>query len=109
MGLAVFLDPVDYISGKISKKFRTIYNHRKVSDRRYTQVRNPRSTPVSSDETIARTRFGAIGRAVQQRKKNLSLVATDVANFRAQRDTGYKTLFQYLWHLCADEYDAQNG
>ena len=36
-----------------------------------------RSTPVSSDETLARTRFGAIGRAVQLRKKNLSLVATD--------------------------------
>ena len=53
--------------------------------------------------------FGAIGTAVQQRKKNLSLVATDVANFKAQQDTGYKTLYQYLWHLCADEYDQSNG
>ena len=68
-----------------------------------------RKTPVSSDETLARTRFGAISRAVQLRKKNLSLVATDVANFKAQQETGYKTLFQYLWHLCADEYDGQNG
>ena len=68
-----------------------------------------RKTPVTSDETLARTRFGAIGRAVQQRKKNLSVVATDVANFKAQQETGYKTLFQYLWHLCADEYDAQNN
>ena len=66
-----------------------------------------RRTPVSSDETLARTRFGAIGRAVQLRKKNLSLVATDVANFKAQKETGYKTFQQYLWHLCADEYDAQ--
>ena len=68
-----------------------------------------RSTPVSSDETLARTRFGAIGRAVQLRKKNLSLVATDVANFKAQKETGYKTFQQYLWHLCADEYDANQG
>ena len=68
-----------------------------------------RRTPVSSDETLARTRFGAIGAAVQARKKNLSVVATDVANFKAQKETGYKTLYQYLWHLCADEYDAQNG
>ena len=66
-----------------------------------------RSTPVSSDETLARTRFGAIGRAVQLRKKNLSYVATDVAAFNAQKETGYKTLNQYLWHVCADEYDAQ--
>ena len=68
-----------------------------------------RSTPVSSDETLARTRFGAIGRAVQLRKKNLSLVATDVVNFKAQKETGYKTLHSYLWHLCADEYDQSNG
>ena len=68
-----------------------------------------RSTPVTSDETLARTRFGAIGRAVQLRKKNLSLVATDVANFKAQKETGYKTFQQYLWHLCADEYDQSNG
>ena len=68
-----------------------------------------RTTPVSSDETLARTRFGAIGTAVQARKKNLSLVATDVANFKAQKETGYKTFQQYLWHLCADEYDANQG
>ena len=68
-----------------------------------------RSTPVSSDETLARTRFAAIVRAVQTRKKNLSLVAADVANFKAQKETGYKTFYQYLWHLCADEYDQSNG
>ena len=66
-----------------------------------------RSTPVSSDETLARTRFGAIGRAVQLRKKNLSTIAADTAAFKAQQETGYKTLNQYLWHVCADEYDAQ--
>ena len=68
-----------------------------------------RSTPVSSDETLARTRFGAIGRAVQQRKKNLSTIAADTAAFNAQKETGYKTLQQYLWHVCADEYDQANG
>ena len=66
-----------------------------------------RSTPVSSDETLARTSFGAIGRAVQQRKKNLSTIAADTAAFNAQKETGYKTFRQYLWHVCADEYDAQ--
>ena len=67
-----------------------------------------RSTPVSSDETLARTRFGAIGRAVQLRKKNLSTIAADTAAFNAQKETGYKTLNQYLWHVCADAYDQQN-
>ena len=68
-----------------------------------------RSTPVSSDETLARNRFGAIGTAVAARRKNLSTIAADTAAFQAQKDTGYKTFFQYLWHVCADEYDQSNG
>ena len=68
-----------------------------------------RTTPVTSDEIILRNRFAAVSRAVQERRRNLSYVATDVANFRAQKETGYKTFFQYLWHLCAAQYDQQNG
>ena len=68
-----------------------------------------RSTPVSSDETLARNRFGAIGTAVAARKKNLSTIAADTAAFNAQKETGYKTFRQYLWHVCADEYDQSNG
>ena len=68
-----------------------------------------RSTAVTSDEVILRNRFAAVSRAVQERRRNLSYVATDVANFRAQKETGYKTFFQYLWHVCAAQYDQQNG
>ena len=68
-----------------------------------------RSTPVSSDEQAARTRFGAIGTAVAARRKNLATIATDMANFNAQKDSGYKTFYSYLWHLCADQYDQNNG
>ena len=68
-----------------------------------------RTTAVTSDEIILRNRFAAVSRAVQERRRNLSYVATDVANFRAQKETGYKTFFQYLWHLCAAQYDQQNG
>ena len=68
-----------------------------------------RTTAVTSDEIILRNRFAAVSRAVQERRRNLSYVATDVANFRAQKETGYKTFFQYLWHVCANQYDAQNG
>ena len=68
-----------------------------------------RSTPVSSDETLARNRFGAIGTAVAARRKNLSTIAADTAAFNAQKETGYKTLYQYLWHECAAEYDAAQG
>lgn len=109
MADVVYQDPIEHLSGKISKKYRTCYNYRKTSKRKYTSVPGERTTPKSSDEVLARARFGAIGRAVQARRKNLSSVATDIANFRAQQDTGYKTFFQYLWHVCADAYDQSNG
>ena len=68
-----------------------------------------RSTPVTADEITARNRFAAIVRAVAARRRNVSQMVTDRANFQAQKDTGYKTIYQYLWHVCADAYDAQNG
>ena len=64
-----------------------------------------RSTPVSSDERAQRARFSAIAKAVNERRKDLSKVAEDLAAFNAQKDTagGYKTMRQYLWHICAAE------
>ena len=64
-----------------------------------------RSTPVTSDERAQRARFSAIAKAVNERRKDLSKVAQDLAAFNAQKDTagGYKTMRQYLWHICAAE------
>ena len=64
-----------------------------------------RSTPVSSEEREQRARFSAIAKAVNERRKDLSKVSQDLAAFNAQKDTagGYKTMRQYLWHICAAE------
>ena len=66
-----------------------------------------RSTPVTADERARRNRFSAIAKAVNLRRKDLSKVAEDLAAFNAQKDTagGYKTMRQYLWHICAAEID----
>ena len=66
-----------------------------------------RSTPVTNDERAQRARFSAIAKAVNERRKDLSKVAEDLAAFNAQKDTagGYKTMRQYLWHICAAEID----
>ena len=64
-----------------------------------------RSTPVSPDEKAQRNRFSAIAKAVNERRKDLSKVAQDLAAFNAQKNDpdGYKTMRQYLWHICAAE------
>ena len=50
-----------------------------------------RSTPVSDAEIAGRTRFGAIGRAVQLRRK-----------------AGDRRPYKTIWHDVANEYDSQN-
>ena len=111
MGKPVFLDPIDYISGKISRKYRTIYNRRKDNDRRYTQVRGERTTQPSSKELKLRERFTAISAAVRARQADLTKITTDQEAYLAQKDTagGAKTMFAYLWRVCAQEYDTSHN
>ena len=73
--------------------------------------RYKRTTPLSSDETEARTRFSEVASAVALRKKNLSQIAQDRAAFNAQKDEpgGKKTLKAYLWKICGEAYDQQHG
>jgi hypothetical protein len=68
-----------------------------------------RSTPVTADEQAQRTKFAAVVRAVAVRRKNISTIASDMAAFNAQKESGYKTFYQYLFHVCSDAYDQQNG
>ena len=66
-----------------------------------------RSTPVTADEQVVRTRFAQVARAVAQRRNDLSKIPTDLANFNAQKDNanGKKTMRSYLWMVC----DAELG
>jgi len=66
-----------------------------------------RSTPVTADEQLVRTRFAAVARAVNTRKNDLSKIAADKAAFEAQKDApnGKKTMRSYLWMVC----DAELG
>ena len=115
MGKVVFLDPVDYISGKISQKYRTVYNRRRVSDRRYTQVRNDRITPVSVTELDRRVKFKTVRQAAHNRSMDLAHLTYDQMDFIAERKaqgsafkyTTYKGwLFGKAWK-CYDESTHQ--
>ena len=66
-----------------------------------------RSTPVTADEQVVRTRFAQVARAVAQRRNDLTKIPTDLANFNAQKDSpnGKKTMRSYLWMVC----DAELG
>ena len=110
MGKVFFLDPVDYISGKISEKFRTIYNRRRVSDRRYTQVRGDRSTPATTEELERRLKFKVVRQAAQDRSMNLSVLTRDQMMFIEERKTlgarfKYSTYRGWLFGKAWNYYD----
>ena len=70
-----------------------------------------RSTPITATELEIRNRFLAVARAVNARTKDLSKIAADVANFRAQKDQpgGKKTIKKYLWSLELAKYDQEHN
>ena len=107
MGKVVFEDPIHHISGKIAKKFRTIYNYMKATGLKYTSVHGERTTQPSTKELKARERFTAVAAMVRARKIDLSKIVTDQEAFLAQKDsaTGAKTMRAYLWRVCGQEYD----
>ena len=73
-------------------------------NRVYMRKKIKRSTSLTTGEQAWRTRFTAIVKAIAQRKANMETVAADLAAFNAQKDSakGYKTLKQYLWHICSE-------
>ena len=73
--------------------------------------RYKRTTALSTRELQVRNRFRAVAAAVKARAEDLSKVTTDQAAFLAQKDTanGKKTMRAYLWMVCGQEYDQNNG
>ncbi|MBR6167259.1 MAG: hypothetical protein IKQ50_02385 [Paludibacteraceae bacterium] len=70
-----------------------------------------RSTPLSTKEMQAQSRFAAVSAAVKARAKSLEHAASDRQAFLEQRDEaeGKKTMRAYLWKVCGDIYDAQHN
>lgn len=70
-----------------------------------------RTAPFTANEEANQTRFAAVTRQVQARRKTTSnTYAADYAAFLAQKETGEPTFVSYLWKVCGEAYDeAQNG
>ena len=85
MGKVVFEDPVHHISGKISKKYRTCYNYRRWSERKYTSVHGDRTTPASTEELKVRARFKVVCQAALERSMDLMHLTYDQMDFIAER------------------------
>ena len=76
MSKVVFLDPIDHVSGKLSKKSRVTYCYRHAGlsehgeERKYTQIRGKRSTPYTAAELARFDKFSAVAKAVAKKLRN---------------------------------------
>ena len=93
--------PVDAVHGRISKKHKIGFAHRKESGKNYTTSYGKRSTPVSDDEKQYRSYWGQVASAVAQRMTDPTKQNADQLAFKNQTD--YPTLRAYLWHVCSEE------
>ena len=73
--------------------------------------RYERTAPLSDKELAARARFTAVRTAVKERANDLSKIAQDQEDFLEQKNQPYgrKTMRAYLWKVCGEAYDAQQG
>lgn len=96
MSKVVFLDPIDHVSGKLSKKSRVTYMYKSDTDRKYTQIRGKRTTEYTAEEQERFEKFAVVSRAVAAVMHNPTSLQTAQTEFAAQ--TTYKKLRDYLWH-----------
>ena len=87
MGKVVYEDPIHHISGKISRKYRTCYNYRKWSDRKYTSVHGDRTTPASTEELAQRQKFRVVRLAARERSMDLMHLTYDQMDFIEEKKT----------------------
>ena len=94
MAKVFFLDPIDHISGKISKQHRTMFCYRRASKLKYTSVHGERTTPTSADEIKRRYKFKVVRLAAIERSMDLSKLTYDQMDFVEERKT-QGTAFKY--------------
>ena len=96
--------PVDKIHGRISKKHKLGFAHRKESQKNYTVTYGVRTTPYTEKELMHRSKFAAVAAATRSRMADPSQAAADMMAFKAQ--TKYKTLYRYVFR---QEWNAYEG
>ena len=99
--------PVEVIHGKVAKHHKVGFAHRKASKLNYTQSYSKHSTKYSQAEIDHQAKFAAVSIATSARLADPNQMPLDQLAFKGQ--SKYKTLRQYVWHICAEEYDKQNA
>ena len=95
-----YLDPVDYLNGKIAKRYRTIYCRRKDTDNRYTSVYNTPTVAQSAAQLASIARFRQAAQQTNTIMADIAQVETYRTQWRAHMQSGnprYRTLRGFIF------------
>ena len=95
--------PVDKVHGKISKKHKVGFAHRKASAKNYTCSYGERTTAVKETELAARAKFSAVVK--QARLRMLDPNHADMDQLGFSRQDKYTTLYGYVFKQVWDSYE----
>lgn len=114
--------PVDSLSGMFGKRSHSIAGKAIIANIRkrggawnegapfmYFSVLTKSTYTTHPTQAIkdAQAKFKAVAAATNARLADPNQMPLDQLGFRGQ--TKYKTLRQYVWHICAEEYDKTNA
>ena len=123
----VIYDPgISSVSGALSKPSKSgqhscekmlLATHRTAattsSDCNRIYLRKPvtRTSPLTQREHQIRNRFIGVAAMIQERRHDLSKITTDQQTFIAQKTepNGCKTMKQWYWRVCGQEWDQQHS
>ena len=114
MAKVTFIDPIDTLSGKITRRHRTTYyvrsartsNQDMIDNPCYTSARDPRKKiRLTAGQRAWNQAFKDICAATRDRMMDPNYLPTDQVAFI--RQTKYKTFYQYVWNLMRAELEGK--
>ena len=116
MGKVKYSEGIDYVQGSLAKP-KVKDGHKcgsyLIGTHRVAATTNPECTRlyVRSADTYVRTTAPSAEHMVSVRKKDLSKINQDIADFKAQKELpgGKQTMLSWYWMVCGAEYDEAQG
>ena len=126
MASVTFSAGIDHVSGALSKPTKSgqhscekmlLATHRTAAttsnkcNRIYLRTPVKRSSPLTQREHQIRNRFIVVAAMIQERSHDLSKITTDQQTFLAQKNepNGAKTMKQWYWKICGEEWDQKHS
>jgi hypothetical protein len=100
MARVVYLDPIDHISGKISRKHRTVYCYLTSTGAKYTQLyTKPAGSPTAA-QLVCTSKFRQAAQQTNTIMADVTQVQTYSTQWRAHMQTAhprYRTLRGFIF------------